>query len=69
MAEWGRWYNWQMLFWGMIGAALTVLLLKPREHIVTIASFGLDLFYILVLLFSFLAIWSSIDLWTSYQDT
>ena len=68
MAEWGRWYNWQMLFWGTIGAALTLLLLEPREHIVTIASFGIDPFYILVLLFSFLAIWSSIDLWTSYQD-
>ena len=68
MVAWGRWYNWQMLFWAIIGTALTLRLLEPREYVVTIASFGIDLFYILVLLFSFLAIWSSIDLWTSYQD-
>lgn len=69
MVKWGRWYNWQMVCWGMIGAGLTLLMLEPSEHTVTIASIGIDAFYILILLFSSLTIWCSIDLWMSYQDT
>lgn len=62
MTDWSRIYDWQMVFVGGVGVALTIFLVNPGDHTIDVGAFQLDMFYALLVAFVAVTISSVIGL-------